>query len=321
MSWTKLLEVTRMNKTYLSTYLKRLTYLGLVCKGAKNREYKLGELGGDTIFLNYISSFIQEEIQESVLKGREKSGILNNLYSWIAFTDHPKIKEQLLPKEGTIERQIDKHIRAASKILNDFWESFVLSNNTSEDQRKIRTYRRYLLQILKLVHKNLYERNHKNNSEEVLEIYRKIVVQTRDRLSKVYPSLFLQNNKQARELLIGLEAAKEFRELKIRNEKHFDDFFQPDDLEGLVQNFALMEKWNEFRKEEDFSDEEIVQLEKMFKFVTVPKNRKVFEGYNRRLINQETILLCTSGGFVHYQHQVMKVLEKTPKKLLEELNA
>jgi predicted transcriptional regulator len=134
LAFEELASETKLNRTCLSDYLKRLQKIGLLAKDIETRKYHVTEdFSEETLFVSDIAQLIQSQVDKTI---SEK----NSFSFGVGFCTVENNSEFMRHLETTFAEK-PENLVALKKITNivlDAWKEFVMSSRSfSENERKI----------------------------------------------------------------------------------------------------------------------------------------------------------------------------------------
>jgi DNA-binding HxlR family transcriptional regulator len=134
MSFDKLASETKLNRTCLSDYLKRLQKIGIIDRNIETRIYQITEnFSEETLFISDIAQLIQKQVDKTV---SEK----NSFSFGEGFCTVENNNEFLKQLETTFAKNPEnlEALKKINAIVSEAWKEFVTSSRSfNENERKI----------------------------------------------------------------------------------------------------------------------------------------------------------------------------------------
>lgn len=286
---------TSLSPRALSNYLKNLQKLRLVSRDVDSRRYYMKEISVEVLFFNDVLNFMQGRLEKMVASDKKSAGIFPAGIGWMVLTEDLGAFQNNL--KTTLERP--ENSRALAKIsaaIEHLWDSSVLSKFNKNEKETIRTYRNFLLKLLKRLYKQPNKSERKNAYEMVLQV-------TRIKMASKYPGISIP------ERMIYAEATKRFRQLS----KLHDVILQPYSLKDLFFTLNFFSKSGQIK--DNLSEGEINELKPIYEYLTDSRRKKVYERYLERANNTpKTIVFYPSHGFKGYPEKLRELLPEMAAK-------
>lgn len=163
----ELSEITNLNPTILSNYLKRLQKVGIVERNIDTRRYQLKnrDVTEETLFLNDLSELVQAQIKKHLNEPESRDPIFSIGYGFCMVENNQDFLKKLetafcKPENMDILQKVD------SMILNE-WSDYVLSLGAfTENERKIIVQHFQMVNELEEMTKNQVEAKEKEMLNE-----------------------------------------------------------------------------------------------------------------------------------------------------------
>lgn len=298
-----------LNPSILSKHLKNLQKNGFIKRDIDTLKYFLQDISIVNLFFNQMIEFMQhyleETINEELSEGTNVLKLPEHVGSgWVALTEDSGFRKVIL-EDLRKDREIQKKLGEISNKIEDYWRSYHLSHDTARGQKIIETYRRYLLEIVKML-------KLKDTKEQVL-VRKGLQEKIEKEFQKSYPSVRIPKK------MVQIELERRMKECEESDYR----LWQPSNIEDLRKNVKLLEDLS-LTRNDDGSEHEQKKLEIMGDFLL--KHRKLYERYLSKRYEKcpKTLLIYPSWGFKDYLEKMSKLFPETqlptPKIGMELLN-
>ena len=301
----KLRKETGLSNGGLTNALKSLQEKKppLIEKDIQTREYFLIDISHASLYLADIVEFIKEYIEKNInpdlRKGKainERSKLLReNLYAgWHILTDTIELHEDFT--RSLREPEFRLALLKMESVLEDVWDSYILSKLRPEKSKRITKYQLSLLKCMKSFRFS--------PTEELHEIFKKKqVILAQRKLEKSFPGASIPKE------MIQIEANRMFEDLV----KTQDLIYNPYNLEDLLNR---LKRLDENKVKNSFSEKDIKELETARDFVMDVENRRVYNEFLERRDKErpKILVMHTSWGFQGYLKELANLAPFTFNK-------
>lgn len=306
----------KLNRTFLTKYLKRLQKLGLITRDIDTRKFKTTRVTEQKLFYNDISDFLTKQMELDLNAEKQEDKTIIDRLSWMTILDDKAKDLNIKLKEELEKPKALEALNSISEVLNPFWFEYVLSLRNEEEQKTIREYKNALNEA----HGLLFNKPDPKTDKDLQDLF-SIVAE--EKLFQEFPDV-----KEIPKEMIESKAKKELDDFIEWNNGMYDSIVGCDTptVEALTKKIKETRENKLFFKKgiiprinyikEILSPEEEKRLKDLFVFLEKPKNKKIYEGYLNSVYNQpKTMIVFPLLGFKGYQKKLESLFpENNPKK-------
>ena len=292
---TEIKEETKLHPSILSEYLKTLQKNGLVRRDVERRTYKgIVPISLQVLFFNEILRFIRERLEKSIKQEDENEEFcsIGSANQWVLLSENLEFKRFV--KDKMDDPEIFDCLSIISNLIEDSWRDFILSRRSAKDRKIIEDYRRDLSEIPNLIYPSI--KDDKEFAEELFSDTRYKLIRT----SGVVPT----------DGTIQQETERRLEEIAAT----LQSIMSPQSLHDFYSFEKFLEKYKITIEKKILTEEDRERLALLMKKLKHKENRKIYEGYLKRISSKDkTMLIYPSWGFKEYPQKLNALLSSKEK--------